>query len=216
VDITRELSASGLIAGVVRAEGVVVAPAPPALARALSELVAERARQDFPPEAQRTAIRRLLKKGGFKPTGRNKPASEYLAQAAREGRFPIISNLVDVNNYLSLLTGLPISLLDLDVVGDGAVLRLGRAGEAFVFNAAGQTIDVEGLPCVCRAGGPPLGNPVKDAVEAKVKQTTGRVIGVIYASSDCIAAGELKEHADAFARLLRDHAQARETQTLVL
>src|SRR3712207_7695492 len=51
---------------------------------------------------QTCALPILLRNGGFRPSGRNKPASEYLAQAAREGRFPRINNLVDVNNLVSL------------------------------------------------------------------------------------------------------------------
>ncbi len=32
----------------------------------------------------RSAVRDLIRHGGFKPTGRSKPASEYLLKAARE------------------------------------------------------------------------------------------------------------------------------------
>jgi len=93
-------------------------------------------------------VRGLLRRGGFKPSGRNKPASEYLAQAAREGRFPRINNLVDVNNLISLESGLPISLLDLAAVGERAEIRYGAPGEKYVFNSGGQEIELAGLICV--------------------------------------------------------------------
>src|SRR5262245_25422439 len=62
----------------------------------------------------RTVVRDLLRHGGFKPAGRSKPASEYLVGALAEGRFPRINALVDACNVVSLHSGLPISLVDLD------------------------------------------------------------------------------------------------------
>lgn len=216
MQITSELKESGFLAAVVRAEGVAFGPSPGALAERITALAAERASQDFPPQSLRSGIRGLLKKGGFKPTGRNKPASEYLAQAAREGRFPIIANLVDINNYVSLLAGLPSSLLDLDVVGESMVLRLGREGESYAFNASGQVIDVRGLICLCRAGGAALGNPVKDSMEAKVTERTGRVVGVIYASRECVEEAALEGHGRLMAAMLAEHAGAGETEVIIL
>src|SRR5882724_3579011 len=57
----------------------------------------------------RETIRRLLRHGGFKPTGRSKPASEYLLKAAAEGRLGAINAAVDVCNAVSMHSGLPIS-----------------------------------------------------------------------------------------------------------
>src|SRR5262249_4837185 len=60
----------------------------------------------------RETIRRLLRNGGFKPTGRSKPASEYLLKAADEGRLGPINVAVDVCNAISMHSGLPISVVD--------------------------------------------------------------------------------------------------------
>ena len=38
-------------------------------------------------ESLRSAVRDMLRHGGYKPTGRGKPASEYLVRAANEDRF---------------------------------------------------------------------------------------------------------------------------------
>src|SRR5262245_36025994 len=65
-------------------------------------------------DAIRTAVRDLLRHGGFKPAGRSKPASEYLVGALAEDRFPRINALVDTCNVVSLHSGLPISLVDVD------------------------------------------------------------------------------------------------------
>ena len=206
-------------AGIVLAEGVRVAAPVPELGRLIDGLVARRAGEGFPPAPVKDAIRGLLKRGGFKPSGRNKPASEYLAQAAREGRFPRINNLVDVNNLLSLESGLPISLLDLRAFAGQAWLRYGRTGERYVFNNAGQEIDLEGLLCVCggaEAEGVPLGNAVKDSMAAKLKDDTVAVIGVIYASCDCAPGRELDALVERFGALLKEFGGASDVQAQVI
>src|SRR5437868_5356398 len=61
----------------------------------------------------REAVRQLLRHGGFKPTGRSKPAAEYLLKAAAEGRLASINVAVDACNATSLHSGLPISVVDM-------------------------------------------------------------------------------------------------------
>lgn len=198
--VSNPLSTSGLQAGVVFAHDVTIRPGSPALAEAVGALVARRAAEDFPPPELKDGVRTLLKKGGFKPSGRNKPASEYLAQAAREGRFPTINNLVDVNNLLSLTTGFPISLLDCAPFGEQLTLRFGREGESYVFNSAGQVIDLKGLICACGgADERPLGNPVKDSMTGKITDATKDVVAVVYAP----AGFELASHLETFADWLK-------------
>lgn len=65
-------------------------------------------------EEVRSATRDLLRHGGYKPTGRGKPASEYLVRAATEGVLGSINPAVDACNAVSLNSGLPISLVDRD------------------------------------------------------------------------------------------------------
>src|SRR5262245_9995302 len=65
-------------------------------------------------DALRETIRVLLRHGGFRPTGRSKPASEYLLKAAGENRLTSINLAVDACNAVSLHSGLPISVVDLD------------------------------------------------------------------------------------------------------
>src|SRR5262245_6392507 len=59
----------------------------------------------FSDDAVREAVRVLLRQGGFKPTGRSKPASEYLLKAAREGTLSSINLAVDACNVVSLHSG---------------------------------------------------------------------------------------------------------------
>lgn len=208
--ITVQLPDPDFTAAIVIARNITLASSPADLATQLDQLIAQRANEDFPPPALKESVRAMLRKGGFKPSGRNKPASEYLAQAAREGRFPRINNLVDINNLLSLESGLPISLLDADIVGPDPVLRYGRPGEKYVFNPAGQEIDLEGLICIC--GGSertPMGNPIKDSMVAKLKEATRSVVGVIYAPQ---SNPRLKELLQRFAALITQFANASDTQ----
>jgi DNA/RNA-binding domain of Phe-tRNA-synthetase-like protein len=208
-----------LLVGLVEAEGVAVIDSPPALRALIDELVARRRAEDFPPPERKAAIRRLLRAGGFEASGRNKPASEYLAARAREGAFPFHSNVVDIGNYISLLSALPVSVLDTDLALGGAdalSIRLGAEGESYIFNPSGQEIRVQGLVCVARAGGPALGSPVKDSMASKVRPATTRVVAALYAARSATPEGELRELLEEFERLLRLHAGAASTSARVL
>ena len=54
------------------------------------------------PAELRAAVRDLLRHRGYRPTGRGKPSSEYLAGAAAEGRLASINAVVDACNAVSL------------------------------------------------------------------------------------------------------------------
>jgi len=199
---------AGALVCMVTATVEVVAPSTAALAAELESLVKLRSAEDFPPAVLKDAVRAMLRAGGFKPAGRQKPASEYLAQAAREGRFPAINGPVDCNNLLSLETGLPISLLDADELGAGAVIRTCASGDSYVFNASGQEMDLSGLLCVCAADGAPLGNPVKDSMRGKLKDGTRRLAGFIYAPLGPYSSASLARVGERFASLLREYCGA--------
>jgi len=147
-------------------------------------------------DARRAAVRQFLRYGGFKPSGRNKPAQEYLLRVAtQEGRLPAISSVVDVINAVSLSSGLPISLLSLDRVGVNILIRYGRPEEQFVFNQAGQQLDVRGLLCLCAVEGEssrPVGSPVKDSMAGKVDQQDRNLLACIYAPASVVSAAELE------------------------
>ena len=212
-----------VVVGLVEAFGVVPGPATQALTDGLDALLGLRAEQEtFPPPELKDGIRALLRAGGYKPSGRGKPASEYLAAVARKGTFPRISNLVDVLNRYSLLTGLPISLLDLDraleAPDDGLVIRLGTDGESYAFNASGQLIDVQGLLCVAREsvaregvareGGAPIGNAVKDSLVARTNDETRNVLAVIWCSRDVAPADVVERMAQQLGAQFVEYAGA--------
>jgi DNA/RNA-binding domain of Phe-tRNA-synthetase-like protein len=135
----------------------------------------------------RGTIRDLLRHGGYKPTGRGKPASEYLVRAAREGALRSINLAVDVCNAVSLHSGLPVSLIDLDRAEPPFRIALGGPGEQYVFNASGQVIDVTGLVCLFDRLGP-CANAVKDSERTKTTATTRNSLTVIWSSTELGAA----------------------------
>jgi DNA/RNA-binding domain of Phe-tRNA-synthetase-like protein len=130
-------------------------------------------------DALRKAVRDLLRQGGYKPTGRGKPASEYLLGVAAESPLAPINPAVDACNAVSLHLGLPISVIDLDRARGPFSIAVAGEDAQYVFNAAGQTIDLAGLVCLFDAGGP-CANAVKDAQRTKTGPDTRRTLSVVW------------------------------------
>jgi DNA/RNA-binding domain of Phe-tRNA-synthetase-like protein len=132
-------------------------------------------------DSVREAVRSLLRHGGFKPAGRSKPASEYLIKAGREGLLASINLAVDVCNVISLHSGLPISVVDLEKAQQQLRVSLAQPGSSYVFNASGQSIDLGGLLCLFDSRGP-CGSPVKDAQRTKTDAQTRRTLSLVWGS----------------------------------
>jgi DNA/RNA-binding domain of Phe-tRNA-synthetase-like protein len=134
----------------------------------------------------RDAVRALLRHGGFKPAGRSKPASEYLLKAAGDNTLSPINLAVDACNVVSLHSGLPISVVDLDRTHAPLRIGIAPAGVSYVFNASSQTIDLAGLLCLFDADGP-CANAVKDAHRTKTTAETRRTLSLIWGSQTLTA-----------------------------
>jgi len=130
-------------------------------------------------EETRAAVRDMLRHGGYKPTGRGKPASEYLVRAASEGALGSINAAVDACNAASLHSGLPISVVDLERARGPFRIAIAPAGASYVFNASGQEIDLGGLLCLWDADGP-CANAVRDAQRTKTTPETRATLSVIW------------------------------------
>ncbi len=127
----------------------------------------------------RTAVRNLLRHGGFKPTGRSKPASEYLIKATEQGALSPINVAVDACNVVSLHSGLPISVVDLDLVHEPFRVGIAPPESSYVFNQSGQTIDVGRLLCLFDVEGP-CANAVKDSQRTKTNPETCHTLTLIW------------------------------------
>lgn len=166
-----------------------------------------------PDDRVRKAVRDLLRAPGlciFKPTGRNKPASEYLllkATAAAGGALPAINPAVDACNAASLHGGLPISVIDLDLATAPLTIAVPPAGASYIFNPSGQVIAIGGLISLCDAAGPCAG-PVKDSQRTKTGPDTRRTLSIVWGTT---ALPGLAAATTAFYRQLLDTLDATTT-----
>lgn len=164
-------------------------------------------------EEVRGAVRDLLRAGGFKPTGRSKPASEYLLRAATEGTLGSINLAVDACNAVSLHSGLPISVVDLDRAVPPLSVGIAPAGAKYVFNLSGQEIDVGGLLCLFDADGP-CANAVKDAQRTKTSPETRRTLSVVWGTQTL--PGRAERTAAWYRDLLQAAGASTEDETVAL
>lgn len=155
-------------------------PSPVASSAELLQLLDANAASEFQTTDEiRKHVRDLLRQGGFKPTGRSKPASEYLVKAATTDRLGSINLPVDACNAVSLHSGLPISVIDLDVTVPPLRIAIAEKGASYIFNQSGQSIDIGGLLCLFDAEGP-CANAVKDSQRTKTHPQTQRTLSVVW------------------------------------
>jgi DNA/RNA-binding domain of Phe-tRNA-synthetase-like protein len=130
----------------------------------------------------KTEVRNLFRVAGYKPTGRGKPASEYLVRAASEGKLSSINPAVDACNVVSLHSGLPFSVVDANLAMPP--YRIGIAGDdgKYIFNRSGQEIRFEGLFTLYDAAGP-CANGVKDSQRTKTGDDTTETLTVIWGTT---------------------------------
>src|SRR5581483_2681890 len=79
-------------------------------------------------------------------------------------------------------SGLPISVVDVDKAREPLRVGIATTGMSYVFNAAGQVIDLGGLLCLGDADGP-CANAVKDAQRTKTDAATTRTLTVLWGST---------------------------------
>ncbi|MBT9584778.1 hypothetical protein IV102_15650 [bacterium] len=131
----------------------------------------------------RSAVRSLLRWGGFKPTGRSKPASEYLEKAFQDGYLQPINAAVDACNAVSLHSGLPISVIDTQLALPPYRLEVVADKVSYIFNPSGQELDLKGLICLWDSQGP-CGSPVKDSQRTKTHEGTRQTLCLIWGSRE--------------------------------
>ncbi|MCC5940197.1 MAG: hypothetical protein JJU37_01540 [Balneolaceae bacterium] len=157
-------------------------------------------------DAFRKACRDMMRIGSYKPTGRGKPASEYLLRTASEGNFPRINSVVDINNYISLKYLVPISLWDTDKIdADSWLFRPGGDEESFVFNSSGQTIQLHDLItgfAVKDGQESPIVTPVKDCQQTKTDRSTSNIMAAVYYPAHWTNSPSIEEILEEFNELL--------------
>ncbi len=214
ISIEHAVPRDDVVLGAVRADNLEMSRYPLRFDGRLDDLL-QRRRTDLSSEEEgrRTAARDILRNGTYKPTGRGKPASEYLLRAAArpDYPFPRINGPVDICNYMSLRHVLPISLWDVDRAAAARFrFRLGREGERYVFNKGGQQIDLKDLLVGCRVreeanpSDEPIVNPIRDSLATKTNPDTRRVAACLYAPLNVVSTADLEEICAEFLELLSE------------
>lgn len=208
---------SNLMVGIVEAFGIEVAESKEEYKEEINDLVKPLLEPDFIyPDKMQKGVRSLLRGFGFHPSGRSRPASEFLFKdLTNRGCFNFINNIVDINNHMSLKTNLPISVFDLDKSGYDLCIRIGEDDESYVFNQQGQSISLKKLLIVAKTGQEAIGSPVKDSQATKVFEEAKDIVFVVYTSSTLTSNDEMEEILQRMADLLKNQANAKEVKTQI-
>ena len=134
----------------------------------------------FPPF--RKMVRSMYHSLHLDPT-RDRPSSEKLLRRFnRDGYLPRIDPIVDLWNDWSLVSGLPLSLLDADTVTPPLSLRLGSEGLTYPVSGM-DAFPLAGRPVLFDARGP-LGNPTRDSLRGLARPQSSRFLVLIYRPRD--------------------------------
>lgn len=181
VTVSRAISEAGpVILGVLEARVVVRADDAElaALLAAAAETATARPVEDIAVLPAVAATRRLYKALGKDPA-RYRPASEALLRRLAQGKGMYrVNTVVDINNLISLTTGLPGGTYDADRVEGPVELRPGEPGETYDGIGRGP-LNLEGLPVLADLSGP-FGSPTSDSERTAISPTTRRLLMVLY------------------------------------
>lgn len=133
-------------------------------------------------EGLRQAVRDSLRFRGYKPTGRGKPAAEYLIGAFEKEIFSPtkgINAAVDLCNLVSFHSGLPISVVDAGLLEGELRIDWAPPKTTYPFNPSGQLIDASGLVSLFDTRGV-SGTPVKDSQRTKTNESTESLVTILW------------------------------------
>ena len=132
--------------------------------------------------------------------GRYRVSSEALLRRVRRGdELYHINSVVDVNNLISVESGLSIGSYDLAALDGPILLRKANAGEGY-HGIGKDFLDLENLLVLSDQQGI-FGSSMSDSTRAMVTEATKRVLAVIYCFEQAINLDALLDRAsDAFAK----------------
>lgn len=198
--------------GLVLAEDILVREHDPALWARITALAEDLRRRlgaeqpaDLPTLRQ---VRAMYHATGVDPTKR-RPSSEALLRRVLRGQaLHPVNTLVDLCNYLSLKSLLPIGLYNLDRIQGDAELRLGR--EAEPYEAIGrESFSVGGRMVLADRLGP-FGSPTSDSTRTMITLATRRAMAVFY-SPLSFPVDQLTAHLAEFAEGVRAYCAGEAT-----
>src|SRR5579872_1253088 len=168
------------------------------------------------PKAVLEAAAILAARAAYKALGKDparyRGSAEALLRRVIAGKgLPRINNVVDVINYVSVESRLPVGLYDLAHVQGDIVFRAGRAGET--YKGIGKyDLNLEGLPVFCDAAGP-HGSPTSDSERTMVTLATKQVIAIIISFG---GAETLQRWGREMTELLQKHAAGENIQVEIV
>jgi DNA/RNA-binding domain of Phe-tRNA-synthetase-like protein len=214
------LPPSSLRVGLIEARNIKVKPSSPDYRNQIASDMRKYLSPDFIyPDHMQKGVRSLLKTFGFHPSGRSRPASEYLFKDLQNrGEFNFINNVVDINNHLSLLSHLPISTFDLARAGYDLCLRIGLDDETYIFNREGQTLSLKKLLVVAKQGEDraAIGSPVKDSQATKITDETRDIAVIIYCPANITTEEELQRLLERYMLLLKKETGSDELESVII
>jgi DNA/RNA-binding domain of Phe-tRNA-synthetase-like protein len=148
---------------------------------------------------------RVAYKALGKDPARYRGSAEALLRRVLAGKgLPRINNVVDVINFVSVESRLPVGLYDLAHVEGDILFRAGRAGET--YKGIGKyDLNLEGLPVFCDALGP-HGSPTSDSERTMVTLATKQVIAIIIS----FGGAELLRRGQQMTELLEKHTSGKD------
>ncbi len=125
------------------------------------------------------ACRSLYQKIGLDPT-KDRPSGEALIRrAASGGNLYRINAIVDINNIVSLKSGLPCGVYDAGKIeGNEITVKIGKAGETFE-GIGGRPLDAENKILTCDSKSI-FGGPTADSGRTCVTISSSEVLMLIY------------------------------------
>lgn len=194
---------------------VVINDGGPALSQAVTEEEkrAERrlAETEIPAIPAIAAARRAYKALGKDPA-RYRPSAEALLRRVKQGKgLYRVNNAVDVNNMVSLKTGVSIGLYDVDALVPPLTFRAARDGETYQGIGKGD-INLASLPVLFDAKGP-FGCPTSDSRRAMITEKTTNLLMVLFAFD---GHAELETSMHLAKTWLAEHCQASDMESWVV
>ena len=124
------------------------------------------------------AVRSIFHRTGVDPT-RYRPSSEALLRRVLKGKgLYFINSVVDVVNYFSLKTLLPMGVFDADCLKPPLEFRAGRDGETYQ-GVGRDVLNLSGFPLLADSEGP-FGSAVSDSIRTRVTDATTRLLWVTF------------------------------------
>lgn len=144
--------------------------------------------------------------------GRYRVSSEALLRRVRRGdELYHVNSVVDVNNLISVESGLSVGSYDLEQICGDIVLRKAEAGEGYT-GIGKDFLDMENMLVLADEEGS-FGSSMSDSVRAMVTEQTKEILVVIYCFEDSMDLLGLLERAEqAFAQ----YAGVGQTETWII